>query len=62
MYKFLLGLIMSTMVVLVACSPQEQESFVKELPAVQQSNKGATHHALAPSRPRAQVESPAFQL
>jgi len=38
MYKFLLGLIISTMVVLVSCSPQEQEAYANPKPAVSMAN------------------------
>lgn len=70
MYKFLLGLIMSTMVILVACSPQEQETFAKSSRvkepstsvASSLSNSVTKHHAGAPSQQRVQVELPVFQL
>lgn len=62
MYKFLLGLIMSTMVILVACSPQEQETFVKSTSVKKPSTSVAKHHAGAPSQQRVQVELPVFQL
>lgn len=53
---------MSTMVILVACSPQEQETFVKSSSIKEPSTPVAKHHAGAPSQQRGQVELPVFQL
>lgn len=63
MYKLLLGLIISTMVVLVACSPQEQETFVKPSAAQPSMSKSATkHHEVSLSRSHAQAVQLAFPL
>jgi len=62
MYNFLLGLILTTMVVLVACSPQEQEAFTKKTALDQGNAQAATHHAVDPSQPLASSEVPASQL
>ncbi|SFR53309.1 hypothetical protein SAMN04488070_1734 [Pseudidiomarina maritima] len=62
MYKFLLGLIMSTMVILVACSPQEQETFTQSPRGQEPSTATVKHHAGAPSSQRVQAELPVFQL
>ncbi len=63
MYKLLLGLIISTMVVLVACSPQEQEAFVKPTTAQPSVSKSAAkHREVSLFRSHAQVVQLAFPL
>lgn len=63
MYKFLLGLIISTMVVLVACSPQEQETFVKPATAQPSVAKSATkHREVSLSQSHGQAVQLAFPL
>lgn len=62
MYKFLLGLIISTMVVLVACSPQEQEAFVKPAAQPDVAQQPVKHREVSLSQSRGQVAQPAFPL